>query len=148
MIWRGGLRAAALLLIVAGVLSWEGKDHPDLFISENAQLVAGRTEDRELWVSRERKSGYSAETWLRRVGEGDVSQKEAFDKRQWKCNRYQCTGTTGKDIPVVLVRNRSYQRLVRACQARSIVIAPKVFKPSNMKPSCTCLLYTSPSPRD
>ena len=139
VIWRGELRVAALLLIIAGVLSWEDKDHPDLFISENAQLVAGRTEDRELWVSRERKSGYSAETWLRRGGEGDVSQKEAFDKRRWNCNRYQCTGTTGKDIPVVLVRNRSYQRLVRACQARSIVIAPKVFKPSNMKPSCTLI---------
>ena len=139
VIWHGRLRVVAVVLLFAGVFLWGRSAEPDLLISENAQLVAGRTEHRELWVSRERKSGYSAETWLRRGGEGDVSQKEAFDKRRWKCNQYQCAGMTGEDTPVILIRNRSDQRLVRACEADSIVIAPKIFKPSGMKTSCTLI---------
>ena len=46
---------------------------------------------------------------------------------------------TGEDTPVILIRNRSDQRLVRACEADSIVIAPKIFKPSGMKTSCTLI---------
>ena len=139
VIWRGWLRAGALVLLVAGVSVWESKEQPDLLISESAQLVAGRTSDRELWLSREKKSGYSAETWLRRGGEGGVSQQAAFDKRQWECDRHQCVGTTGQATTVILIRNRSRQRLIDSCKAGSIVIAPKIFTPIGLNPSCTLI---------
>jgi len=139
VIWRGWLRSGALVLIFAGVALWGRGERPVLLVSEGAELVAGVTEYHELWVSRERKSGYSAETWLRRAGEGDVSQKGAFDRRHWECDKYQCSGTTGDDIAVVLVRNRSERRLIKACKAASIVIAPRLFKPNKLEPSCTLI---------
>jgi len=139
VIWRGWLRAGAAVLIFAGVIVWDRGEQPDLLISEGAQLVAGMSESRQLWVSRERKAGYSAETWLRRGGEGDVTQKEAFDRRRWECNRYQCTGMTGENIHVILIRNRSRQRLLKACKTGSIVVAPKIFKPTGRELPCTLI---------
>ena len=139
VIWQGWLRVGAVFLIMSGVFLWQRAEQPDLFIAEGAQLVAGRTADQRLWVSRERKSGYSAETWLRRGGEGDTSQETAFKRRRWECNRYQCAGKTGKDVNIVLIRNRSNRRLMEACETGSVVIAPKIFKPSNMKPRCTLI---------
>jgi len=138
-IWRGWLRCGALVLIFAGVLSWDRGERPDLLISEGAELVAGVTEQQKLWISRERKSGYSAETWLRRAGEGDISQQEAFDRRQWECNRYQCVGMTNDSTSVILIRNRSRRHLVEACTAGAIVIAPKIFKQNGAQRSCTLI---------
>lgn len=139
VIWRGPLRIGAVLLIGAGVFVWQSREQPDVLISAQADLIAGRTDRGDLWFSRERKSGYSAETWLRRSGEGDVSQREAFKKRRWQCNRYQCDGILKGDTRIVLIRNRSIQRLTKVCRAGAVIVAPKIFRPPEIKPNCTLI---------
>ena len=139
VIWRGPLRAFSVLPVVLGVLLWRGTIQPDLLISEGARLIAGRSEDGSLWVSRKRKSGYSAETWLRRNGEGDLSQVLAFERRNWSCNRGGCFGGTGDNTPVTLVLNRSKEGVRKSCIQGAIVIAPKIFTGSEQKNSCVVI---------
>jgi competence protein ComEC len=139
VIWRGPLRVLSLPLIIIGISMWRATVQPDLLISEDARLIAGRLDTGSLWISRKRNSGYSAETWLRRNGEGDVSQIEAFERRQWRCTRTQCSGETSHRIPVALIRNRSAKAVQNACIQDAIVIAPKMFVGESQSADCTII---------
>ena len=138
-IWRGPLRTFALIPLIFGVLLWRNTLHPDLFISEQAQLIAGRLDDGSLWVSRKRSSGYSAETWLRRSGEGDTEQVEAFNRRKWRCAKNLCQGTTTNNTKVFLIRNRSFSAVKKLCTEGAIIIAPKIQFSSNQTMHCTII---------
>ena len=139
VIWRGVLRFFAIPIMVLGVALWRGTVQPDVFIAEDARLIAARDDAGALWVSRERTSSYSAETWLRRSGEGTVSQEDAYDHRIWTCSKTSCSGETQDGTPIFLIRNRSRRALDKACAANAIVIAPRLFDRADDVRPCTMI---------
>ena len=139
VIWRGPLRIVSILPFLVGVFLWRGIDQPDVLISEGARLVAARADNGSLWVSRERKSGYSAETWLRRNGEGNTSQSQAYKRRDWKCSRTHCLGVARFGKQIILFRNSSNRKVIEYCRNGAIVIVPKIFVSQELKTQCTVI---------
>jgi len=139
VIWRGPLRAFSIILFFVGFGLWRGVSQPDIQIAEGARLIAGREEGGSLWVSRERKSRYAAETWLRRNGEGDASQAVAYARRLWDCSRTRCLGEARFGRQIVLLRHSSRNRVDRYCKDGAILIAPKVFVDSKQEQDCVII---------
>ncbi len=139
VIWRGWLRLAAILPILAGLSLWAATPKPDLMIAERAQLIGGRTAEGALWISREKKSGYVAETWLRRDGDAETEQADAYARRRWRCGRETCEGETTGGVGVILLRRQSASLDREDCRARRIIIAPRAFLEAAPVDECTII---------
>ncbi|WP_299939300.1 ComEC/Rec2 family competence protein [uncultured Nitratireductor sp.] len=63
---------AAVPFLLAGGVLLANHDLPDMFVSEDARLVAVQIGDDTLAVNRARPNGFSIENWLRAAGAGTV----------------------------------------------------------------------------
>ncbi|WP_295814299.1 ComEC/Rec2 family competence protein [uncultured Nitratireductor sp.] len=70
------MRFAALPLLGLGLCLIASRNLPDVFISEDARLVAVRTQDGALAVNRSRPNAFSTENWLRAAATGAVRKPE------------------------------------------------------------------------
>ncbi|WP_312796082.1 ComEC/Rec2 family competence protein [Tianweitania sp.] len=59
------LRLLALPFLFAGTLTFAGRQVPDLYISEDARLIAVRTEEGKLAVNRTRPNAFTTQEWQR-----------------------------------------------------------------------------------
>ncbi|WP_367714793.1 ComEC/Rec2 family competence protein [Nitratireductor sp. GISD-1A_MAKvit] len=73
------LRLSALPLLLTGLVLIGTRSLPDLFVSEDAKLVALRTEDGALAVNRSRPNAFSTENWLRAAGSAAVTKPVSHD---------------------------------------------------------------------
>ncbi len=122
VIWRGPVRFAGLLPVLAGLALWTGGERPDLFIARDAALIAGRGEDGQIWVSRRRAEKYAAQTWLRRDGEARPDRNSAYKRREWSCTARRCRGWTGDDWRIVYLRKGEARP--EDCLDKMVLIAP------------------------
>jgi len=72
---RGRVRAVGIIPLVAGLVIWAQTPRPDLLLSDSGMLV-GAVGPQGRWLSRGRGSGFVAQSWLRRDGDG-VEQPQA-----------------------------------------------------------------------
>ncbi|MFC5583497.1 ComEC/Rec2 family competence protein [Nitratireductor kimnyeongensis] len=72
------LRLASLPLLAMGLLLISARNLPDIFISEDARLVAVRTSDGALAVNRNRPNAFALENWLRAAGTETVLKPEGL----------------------------------------------------------------------
>ena len=70
-LWQRPWRLWGLGAVALGLLSMLAVRPPDLLVSEDAKLMAVRDSEGRLWLSSNRRGGFTAETWLRRAGEAD-----------------------------------------------------------------------------
>ena len=122
VIRRGWERSVGAVPMALGLALWAGSERPDIWIARDAALIAGRDESGDLWISRARAEGYTAQTWLRRDGEVRPDRKAAYRRREWSCTARRCRGWTGDDWRVVYLRKGEID--TRDCGNRSVLIAP------------------------
>ena len=96
-------------------------ERTDILVSNNVELIGGRTESGALWLSRDR-AGDSAEMWLRRDGDS-TDRQSAHARRRWQCDARHCAGETSHDWRIVLLRRGKPRPM--DCTVRTILGAPK-----------------------
>jgi len=121
-IWRGPVRLAGMVPLMAALWWWTADARPDVFIARDAALIAGRSEGGLVWIGRLRAERYAAQTWLRRDGEAKPDTGAAYDRREWSCTKRRCKGWTGDDRRIVYLRRGGIRR--GDCTERAILVAP------------------------
>lgn len=96
------LRLAATPFLVVGLALISARSLPDVFVSEDARLVAVRVEEGGLAVNRKRPNAFALENWLRAAGsetvhkpdtESGAATAEVFARAagdQFRCNETIC----------------------------------------------------------
>jgi competence protein ComEC len=70
-LWQRPWRLYGLIAVALGLLSLPLARPPDLLVSEDGKLMALRDPDGRMWLSSTRTARFTAETWLRRAGQGE-----------------------------------------------------------------------------
>ncbi|MBT3808734.1 MAG: ComEC/Rec2 family competence protein, partial [Rhodospirillaceae bacterium] len=97
-LWRRGWRFAGVPLIVAGLATAGGDDPPDILVSNNAGLIAVRTDTGVAYLSNLQASPFVRDIWQRRLG---VSEFLPLDEGL-SCDALGCTAeVSGQVIAVV-----------------------------------------------
>jgi len=121
VIWRGWARVVGLAPIFAGLVLWSSTTRPDVFVSQDAALIAGRGEDGRLWIGRARAESFTAQTWLRREGDARPDRDAAYIRREWSCTPRRCRGWTEDDWRIIYLRRGEPRR--EDCREKTILIA-------------------------
>ena len=118
---RGRLAGAA---VIAAGLAWWPQARPwDVVATADGALVAGRTAEGALWLSRGRASSFAAELWLLRDGDTGT-QEEAHARRRWRCSRWRCEGWSGAAGRRVVLLRRARPG-PGDCAPGTVLIAPR-----------------------
>ncbi|MEX2643105.1 MAG: ComEC/Rec2 family competence protein [Acetobacterales bacterium] len=116
-LWRGRIRLAGIVPLLAGVLSPLVAPAPDVLVSGDARLVAVKRDDGGMAFSSLRRGGFDREVWLRRAGTGDASDWTVDGAR---CDLLGCmTEAAGRRIAVV----RDGRALDEDCRVADIVVS-------------------------
>lgn len=117
-LWRGALRGAGALLVVAGIAVAVLAPRPVLLVEREARVVALRDGAGALSFSTARAGSFSASAWLRRDGDGR-SQAEAFPGL-FRCDALGCAATHPALGTVAVPR--TWRGLMEDCNRADLVV--------------------------
>lgn len=132
ILWRGAVRWAALVPLLAGVILWVGTERPALLISSDGTLV-GLLSDAGRALSVGRGAGFTADAWLQ--DDGDLaSQQLAFGRSGFSgpksARAFELQGWHG----MVLAGKIEPEALRVACAAADLVVLPAAIEPVDPQP--------------
>lgn len=138
-LWRGWLRALGILPLALALFFWSAAPRADVYISADAELIAGRGKDGRLWISRERRAVFSAETWLRRDGEERPDPLSAYARRDWVCEQGSCRGNVGDSTGLELLFRASAAASL-SCAGTTLVVLPEKVERSLVRLDPRCIV--------
>jgi len=100
-LWRGWLKAAAVVPVVLGLATIVSTNRPDILVSKFGRNVAMRDSQGLLVIADSKKSRFAARNWLVSNGEG-VSVKQAAARTGWQCEVNVCTANVSGKKTVYL----------------------------------------------
>ena len=119
VLWRGSLRMAGALPMIAGFALWQVVDRPALLVADSGSLIGVMTEDGRA-VSKERGEGFSATSWLENDG-GPVAQDVAF-ARDGLVEEGRMVWADVGNLRVLNVRGATAWAQVEGCYGADILI--------------------------
>ena len=138
MLWRGRVRAAGLIPIVAGATAVAWTPAPDLLVTGDGMHMAVRSDDGQLATLRPRAGDYVRSVMAERSGELDALADLDF-VRGASCSRDLCridVFRDGRQWRIVATRSRyrlPLDRFARECASADIVISDRVL-PRSCRP--------------
>ena len=122
VIWRKGWRWLGLLPAGAGVVVILLAKPADLFVARDAQTVAVRGPDRQLYFVIPPADAYSASEWLKRDGDSrSALQAIAQPANGVRCDAYGCIARRQNDIRIAIDWRRD--ALAEDCASADVVVS-------------------------
>jgi competence protein ComEC len=123
------LRIAALPFLAVGVVLIARRPAPDLFISEDARLVALKLSDGSVTVNRNRPNSFTLEDWTRAMMATDVvkpgrtassAMPEIAPEVPFSCTRTLCVAWNARGVVVAQAASEDAAR--DACAVASLIV--------------------------
>ncbi len=119
-LWRGPVKALALIPIGLGLLTISNIRQPDILVSKFGKNVAIRDNQGRLVLADSKKSRFAARRWLVSNGEG-VSPKQAAARSGWQCEEKICLAEIANSKIAYLKRGAKPQKTL--CNNLDIIIS-------------------------
>jgi len=123
------LRVVALPFLVVGIALIARRPAPDLFISEDARLVALRLSDGGLAINRKRPNAFTMEDWSRAMMATEIvkpgaaaasAMPKAAPEVPFTCTKTLCTAWNAKGVVVAHAESEDAAR--EACAVASLIV--------------------------
>jgi competence protein ComEC len=118
-LWRGTLRLAGTVLLLAGLTAAPLNHRPDILIERTGRNVAIRNSNELLVPAQPRRARYAVGKWLLEDGD-QATPAEAARRPGWSCGDKACRATVN-GLSIVYVMDGA--KLDAACTAADILVA-------------------------